>query len=59
MDTNLYEKNEKKMQTDVSLQNTLHNKNHNLEVSNCHYIINDELTYIQAREKVSEIILIV
>lgn len=51
MDTNLCEKNEKKMQADVSLQNTLHNKNHNLEVTNCHYMVNDELTYIQAREK--------
>lgn len=59
MDTNLCEKNEKKMQADVSLQNTLHNKNHNLEVTNCHYMVNDELTYIQAREKVSEFILIV
>lgn len=57
MDTNLCEKNEKKMQADVSLQNTLHNKNHNLEV--IHYMVNDELTYIQAREKVSEFILIV
>lgn len=57
MDTNLCEKNEKKMQADVSLQNTLHNKNHNLEVT--HYMVNDELTYIQAREKVSEFILIV
>lgn len=59
MDTNLCEKNEKKMQADVSLQNTLHNKNHNLEVTNYHYMVNDELTYIQAREKVSEFILIV
>lgn len=58
MDTNLYEKNEKKMQADISLQDTLH-KNHNLEVSNYHYMVNDELTYIQAREKVSEFILIV
>ncbi|XP_017758813.1 PREDICTED: uncharacterized protein LOC108549799 [Eufriesea mexicana] len=52
MDTNLCEKNEVVMQADiVTLQNTLCNKSQKIEVSNCQCMVNDELTYIQTREK--------
>ncbi|XP_043515482.1 uncharacterized protein LOC122531533 [Frieseomelitta varia] len=52
MDTNLCEKNEVEMKADVvTLQDTLCNKNQKIEVSNCQFMINDELTYTQIKEK--------
>ena len=55
MDTNLCEKNEVEMKADVvTLQDTLCNKNQKIEVSNCQFMVNDELTYTQIKEKVSK-----
>ena len=55
MDTNLCEKNEVETKADVvTLQDTLCNKNQKIEVSNCQFMVNDELTYTQIKEKVSE-----
>lgn len=55
MDTNLCEENEIKMQADViTLQDALNDTSQKAQVSNCQCMVNDELTYAQTREKVSE-----
>lgn len=51
MDISLCEENKMQMETKITLQDTL--RDIKPQVSNCQCIVNDELTYMQTREKVS------